>query len=158
MTSLITLWSRQRRSYRTPQPSRSALAASIQIKRNLAWSALRWVCVSSGVITATVYLLFLEANGAGGPACVGSPLTRMSLVHVWTIVASARIFAGACMRVILWLRWDVSKSPYLQIPPIYGLVRAELIVSLLSVMWTTVCQHVFCTSTRDLRVLIYLDI
>ena len=126
-------WPRRRRS------ARPHLPVSVRVRTNLVWSTARWSIAAAAIIAITGLLFAEDAQSAAlAPSCANSFAGRVSLLHVWIAVATLRVLLGAVLRFALTAKWDVTVHPYEQAADVYHLVRAEFVLALLSVMWTTV--------------------
>lgn len=97
----------------------------------MGWSALRWL--GAGLVT-TAITVWLEMTQSS--ECATS--RAGSMLAIWIAVATARIVTGGLLRSAVWAGWDVHSLPEHQPPLVFMMVRAEFILLLLTVMWTTI--------------------
>ena len=128
---------------------RLPLPASLILQRNIAFAAVRWVVAALVVVGVTIWVLLATPSTVYATNdCALAMSKTTSMLSVWVAVSTFRVAAGALLRVGMWWLFDVLRAPELQSQSLYGLIRSEFILMLLSVMWNTIgFMYVYGTSS-----------
>lgn len=139
------------------------IPTSVLLRHNLGWAAARWA--AAGVVVGGL-ALWLELR-PGGPCTLPPPspdapdpatsggadyragsIRQAGMLMVWVAVAAARVCLGALLRGAAWAGWNTALPPASQPRVVRVCLRAELMISLAGIMWTTIgFLYLYASST-----------